>query len=169
MRHFWDYVRMKNRIKEYRVMKGLSQEKLADALNTTKQTIGRLEKGKLPLTQDWMERIAPVLGRQPHELIAPDHYTSTGNAEGLAGRGGYVPSVDPQKRDTRSPAVFIGAFFDHVRMQDHDWQIAAIGCLMSELGLFEKQLQIKKRGSTHSGLQRELVNAAQNAKKKNKR
>ena len=71
---------MKNKIKEFRLIKGLSQEKLAQELNTTKQTISRLEKGKIPLTQSWMEKIAAVLGKKPFEIIYDDAYRQGGTA-----------------------------------------------------------------------------------------
>lgn len=60
---------MSNRIKELRDLLGLSQQRLAELANTTNQQIGRLESGSRKLSQDWMERLAPVLGVNPAELL----------------------------------------------------------------------------------------------------
>lgn len=62
---------MKNRIEIIRKSRSpkITQEQLADACNTTKQTIGRLANGKQPLTVEWMEKIAAALGCEPYELL----------------------------------------------------------------------------------------------------
>lgn len=59
-----------NRIKELRVDRGLTQEQLAERLNTTKPQISRLEK-KSPasLQQGWLYRIAEVFECHWSELI----------------------------------------------------------------------------------------------------
>ncbi len=71
---FLETVDMKNRIKEFRrSMPGrMSQEKLGEKIGVTKATISKLEKGEQGLTQEYMEQIAKVLGRKPHELIMDD-------------------------------------------------------------------------------------------------
>lgn len=61
-----------NRIKELRKARGLSLEKVAQGADTTKGQIQKLENGTRRLTQEWMERIAPVLGCKPFELIWTD-------------------------------------------------------------------------------------------------
>ena len=53
---------MKNRIKVYRAMHDLTQEKLADELGVTRQTILAIEKGKYYPSLDLAFRIARYFG-----------------------------------------------------------------------------------------------------------
>ncbi len=50
-----------NRIREHRRRRGLSQESLAEMLDSTATTISNLEHGKIKLTEDWMRRLSRVL------------------------------------------------------------------------------------------------------------
>lgn len=50
-----------NRIAELRKAEGLTQQQLAEALGAHWITISRLERGKLPLTFEWAERIGNAL------------------------------------------------------------------------------------------------------------
>lgn len=65
---------MGNRIRKLRKQKGLSGEDLAKQLSTTRQTIHRLETGKIQLTSLWAERIAKVLDSDPATVLgfSPD-------------------------------------------------------------------------------------------------
>jgi transcriptional regulator with XRE-family HTH domain len=58
-----------NRIKELRELRGLTLQQVADAAGTSLQQIQRLENGYRRLTDDWMRRIAPVLGVHPAALL----------------------------------------------------------------------------------------------------
>lgn len=60
---------MMNRIKELREKQGLTLQQVADAAETTLQQIQRLENGKRRLTDEWMRRIAPILGVHPASLL----------------------------------------------------------------------------------------------------
>ena len=66
------YYDVPNRIKELRTLKKLSLEQVAAGSGTSAQQIQRLEQGQRRLTDDWMRRIAPVLGVAPAALLA-DH------------------------------------------------------------------------------------------------
>lgn len=57
------------RIKELRERRGLTQEQLAELIGTTKQQLGRLEKGTRPLSNEWIEKIAGTLEVRPGELF----------------------------------------------------------------------------------------------------
>ena len=61
-----------NRIKELRQARDLSQEGLARECHTTHATIGKLEKGDMELTLNWMRRIAAALDCKPVDLLAED-------------------------------------------------------------------------------------------------
>lgn len=58
-----------NRIKEVRDAKGLSLDALGALAGTSKQQIYKLERGAVKLTVEWMNRLAPHLGVEPHELM----------------------------------------------------------------------------------------------------
>jgi phage repressor protein C with HTH and peptisase S24 domain len=58
-----------NRIRELREAKRLSLEALGALAGTTKQQIYKLERGDVKLTVDWMNRLAPHLGVDAHELM----------------------------------------------------------------------------------------------------
>jgi transcriptional regulator with XRE-family HTH domain len=47
----------------------LSQEEVADEAGIDRPVYNGLEKGRLPLTQTYAERLAPVLGRKVYELV----------------------------------------------------------------------------------------------------
>lgn len=58
-----------NKIAELRKTKKLSQAALADLAGTTQPQIFKLETGKLQLTKEWSERIAPHLDVSPIDLL----------------------------------------------------------------------------------------------------
>lgn len=49
--------------------KGLSRPALAKITGTSGQMIEKLEKGERKFTQEWAERLAPALGKNPIELL----------------------------------------------------------------------------------------------------
>jgi transcriptional regulator with XRE-family HTH domain len=58
-----------NRIREFRLRNGLSQERLAETVGCGHQQIYKLETGKVDLSHRWMKRLAPALGCEPWELL----------------------------------------------------------------------------------------------------
>jgi len=60
---------MANRIKQLREARGLTLEQVAEAAGTSFQQIHRMENGYRRLTDEWMRRIAPILGVHPAELL----------------------------------------------------------------------------------------------------
>ena len=65
--------RLRNRIKELRLARHWSLEKLGTRAETTRQQIYKLENGELRLSQGWMERLAAAFGDgvRPADLL-PD-------------------------------------------------------------------------------------------------
>ncbi len=61
-----------NRIREWRKLRGLSMDQLAEAARTTKGQIHKLETSKRRLTVDWVVRLAKPLGCDPRELMTFD-------------------------------------------------------------------------------------------------
>lgn len=63
---------MKNQIKEYRERKNISQGKLADLCNVTRQTINAIENNKYDPTLQLAFRLAKVLKVKVDELFHVD-------------------------------------------------------------------------------------------------
>lgn len=55
--------------KEWRQHRGLSQEQLADRLDTSVASISRIESGSQPYTQDVLEALAEALMTDPASLL----------------------------------------------------------------------------------------------------
>src|SRR5262245_37560356 len=64
--------RRKTYFKEWRLYRGLTQQRLADRMNTTKANISRIESGKQAYTQDYLEACADALNIDPASLIMRD-------------------------------------------------------------------------------------------------
>lgn len=56
-------------IKEWREFRGLSQEELAERIDSTKTSISRIESLETGYTQDTLEAIADALGTHPANLL----------------------------------------------------------------------------------------------------
>ena len=76
---------MKNRIKELREARSLTQPELAELAGTTKNQLVKLESGSRRLSDHWAQRIAPHLGVQPYELFMPEHAVTPLRAVPLVG------------------------------------------------------------------------------------
>lgn len=61
--------RRRHFIAEWREFRGLTQQQLADAIDSTKATISRLEGLKQGYTQDLLEAVAEALGVHPGTLL----------------------------------------------------------------------------------------------------
>lgn len=55
--------------KEWRLLRGLSQEQLAERLETSVASISRIENGTQPYTQDVLEALAEALRTDPASLL----------------------------------------------------------------------------------------------------
>ena len=70
-------MKYQNYIRKMREKRGLSQEQLAQKLNTTNPQISNLELGKRRLTWEWMQRLAGALECQPLDLVENADRTDT--------------------------------------------------------------------------------------------
>lgn len=64
--------RAPNHLRAWRKFRGMTQQELADALDTTKSVISDLERGVVQLNDKWLRRLAPVLETQPGILLDHD-------------------------------------------------------------------------------------------------
>lgn len=60
---------MKNRIRELREGKRLSQSQLAELVDSTQTIVSKIENGKQSLTTELLARYAEALGVHPSELV----------------------------------------------------------------------------------------------------
>lgn len=60
------------RVRECRLARGWTQERLAEELDTQATTVSRYESGTIPLTLTMLFKVARVLGVGPERLIVPD-------------------------------------------------------------------------------------------------
>lgn len=63
---------MRNRIKHFRELRGLTQEQLADLAGMSKAYVGLLENGKRQLNANGLEKLAVALRCKPSDLIQED-------------------------------------------------------------------------------------------------
>jgi transcriptional regulator with XRE-family HTH domain len=62
----------KNHLKAWREHRKMSQEELAEKLDTAKGVISLLENGKRPLSDKWLHRLAEVLDTRPGHILDLD-------------------------------------------------------------------------------------------------
>jgi transcriptional regulator with XRE-family HTH domain len=63
---------MENRIKELRKRDGLTQEDLAERMETGKSMISMLESGERRLNTDWINKLCNVFSVRPNEIFVSD-------------------------------------------------------------------------------------------------
>ena len=57
---------------EWRKFRHMTQDTLAEAVDTSKSVISDLERGNLQLSPKWLRKLAPVLGTQPGHILDYD-------------------------------------------------------------------------------------------------
>jgi transcriptional regulator with XRE-family HTH domain len=76
----------KNRIAEERKARGMTQQQLADAVGAHWITISKLERGRIKLTTDWLDKLAKPLGVSASDLLPGESSTRFGRAFGESER-----------------------------------------------------------------------------------
>ena len=94
-----------NSIAHYRAAAGLTQGALAKRLNTSVETIYRLETGGIGLDQHWASLIAPHLTCEPGDLLVPE-------GEQIAAGAALLPVV---QGEIARPLQMLGAIGDLIR------------------------------------------------------
>lgn len=62
----------RNYLRQWREKAGLSQEELAEKVETTKGVISLLENEKRPLSSKWLRKLADALGTTPGRILDID-------------------------------------------------------------------------------------------------
>ena len=99
---------MKNRIREIRTDRGISQDALATAIGRQKALVSKLENGKIKLNQQYLELLSEALSCAPADLLGPPAFVKAKalpkrsltppGAKGLMSAGAartYVPVYGP--------------------------------------------------------------------------
>lgn len=97
---------MANRIKEWRLRRGLSMQALAERVGTSRQQIHKLERGERRLTEDWMRRVAGILECEPADLMSQSVNVRNGRAMqslGEAPAGATMGNLQPVSFDRDDP------------------------------------------------------------------
>ncbi len=97
---------MANRIKEWRLRRGLSMQALAERAGTSRQQVHKLERGERRLTEEWMRRVADILDCAPADLLAPSKNAPVdpGLSEpGLRTADVHAMNVEPVSFDKDNP------------------------------------------------------------------
>lgn len=63
---------MKNKLREIRKKRGLSQENIGDKLGVEKSQISKLERGQTKLHSEWIRKLTPILNCTASELLGED-------------------------------------------------------------------------------------------------
>jgi transcriptional regulator with XRE-family HTH domain len=96
---------MKNKLRILRKQAGLKLKHLAEKLDTTAQTISRLETGQMTLSTDWIERIATVLNVDPLDIFQQksdlEFYAKCNNYGAIEPFKGFVST----KQTAKEPLV----------------------------------------------------------------
>ena len=89
---------MKNRLRELRKALGLTLNDVASAAGTSNQQLGMLERGERRLTVEWMQKLAPVLGVEPRDLLPDGGKTRLIPVVGFVGAGAQIFSIDDHEK-----------------------------------------------------------------------
>lgn len=63
---------MKNKLREIRKNRGLSQENIGDELGVEKSQISKLERGQTKLHSEWIRKLTPILNCTASELLGEE-------------------------------------------------------------------------------------------------
>lgn len=91
--------RFGNRIKEYRQMRDLTQQELADLAGCSKMHISGLERGVRRLDLHWMQVIAAVLGIEPGDLLLPGDNSNAAQTDAERRMLALYRMADPQMQE----------------------------------------------------------------------
>lgn len=89
---------MRNRLKEIREIRKLSQDELAERMNTTRQQISRLERGDRRLSDVWIERATRALETSAGELFGERAPQGAIPVVGRVGAGAEVFAIDDHQQ-----------------------------------------------------------------------
>lgn len=101
---------MPNRLKDLREAKKLTQEQLAELAGTSNQQVSFLENGKRGLSKKWAERLAPLLGVSPADLMF-DGGKMQGFAEADAQIDRDISELDGHALSPNQSVWIVGAKF----------------------------------------------------------
>lgn len=96
-------------LKKYRVIKGLTKQDLAQALNVHWNTVNRWEKGELFPKADMLEKVAEILGVTVNDLLSPpepEPFPGYNRVMAAGKHNQWDVLVDVARENTGAPFVF---------------------------------------------------------------
>ncbi|WP_159975828.1 MULTISPECIES: XRE family transcriptional regulator [unclassified Novosphingobium] len=60
---------MENRLAHIRKKAGYSQQKLGELLNSGRSTVTKLERGEIPMSDRWLDRLTQILNCSPSDIL----------------------------------------------------------------------------------------------------
>lgn len=90
-----------NHLRAWREFRGLTQDQLAEMVDTAGNVIGNLESGQRGLSDKWLRRLAPALGTTPGFLL--DHHPGDVDAAFLE------DAIEARKQNRVAVEAFIRA------------------------------------------------------------
>ena len=99
------------RIRELREEKGISQEAMADYLNTSRQRYGRIEKGEIDITYKDLCRLASKLGVDPNQITS-----SLREEKGLVVQFRELSNAEVSAEKMAKVEEILRVFFAHKRV-----------------------------------------------------
>jgi transcriptional regulator with XRE-family HTH domain len=109
---------MSTRIREFRKLRNMTLQQLAQRVGTTPQTIQRLETENMTVSLDWLQRIADAFGVPAAALIVSDT-TASVKVIGELGTSGEVALVDAAAPETMQSLVIAAPTPVAVRVIEH--------------------------------------------------
>jgi len=129
-----------NRIAQIRRERKLTQQQLAEKLQTHWITLSKLERGTQKLTWPWMQRIAEALQVPPHRLAQGDESIATVWITGVLEKNGELADYENDQMGKRLvyASVFDEVYNDWYEIEgDTLWPFFKdrdlIGCTMTEM------------------------------------
>lgn len=107
-------------VRHYRKLKGMTQERLADAAGLSTTSVHNLEAGKNGFSDKSLRQIASALELQPHELLTPPGAMIDSDPAILAFilsfAGGHRLIGNPKRETTRDLSL-VNAEIQHLRSE----------------------------------------------------
>lgn len=82
-----------NHLRAWREFRKMSQPELAEAIGTSHQVIGYLERGRTQLSAKWLRKLAPALKTTPGLLLDHDPHTLDNDLIEI-----WTAASEPQRR-----------------------------------------------------------------------
>ncbi len=82
-------------LRQWREFRGVTQDELADAADTSKGYLSQIERGDRPYNRKWLKRFSQALNVRPEQLLSPPpHLSDRASWDAGETEAGYKPPFD---------------------------------------------------------------------------